>query len=192
LTSSSRPATLRRGDDVSKPDGKRRNGPGSVDWETAEAFYLGLDPPRRLQRVVEKFSVSRVSVGKQAKARKWRDKAAEIDAQVAAGAMRRVRRSRAERVQKVLELVDSVVDGFTDDRLLEAKVSDLPALVKLAELLEGEATDRVDIRKVQPVIVAFVTRVAGCVAKEKQPEFAGHLDWLEGELLAIEGPGDQA
>lgn len=174
---------------MSNRDGKRRNGPGSIDWAAAEAFYLSLDPPRRLQRVVEKFAVSRVSVGKQAKARKWREKATEIDEHAARGTMQRIRRSRQERVQKVLELVDTVVEGFTDDRLLEAKVSDLPALVKLAELLEGEATDRVDIRKVQPVIVAFVTRVAGCVSKDKQPEFAGHLDWLEGELLAIEGPG---
>jgi hypothetical protein len=173
---------------VSKHDGKRRP---RIDWDAAFAYFCS-DPTTTFTGVARQFHVSHTAVCKHAKRDNWNDQRAKLLDQAANGALQRVRRTRQERIQKVLELVDTVVEGFTDERLAEAKVSDVPALVKLAELLEGEATDRVDIRRVQPVIVAFVTRVARHVPKDAQTEFAADLDWLEGELLAIESPNGDA
>lgn len=179
---------------MSNRDGKA---PHRIDWQAAEEFYLSLDPPRVLQRVVEKFAVSRVSVGRQAKQRKWREKAERLDAAAVAGVTRRIQRTREQRITKVLGLVDSAIDGFDaqlDAKIAEAKLSDLPALVKLTELLEGEATDRVDVTRVQPLIAAFVVKVAVLVPADRDGELSAVLDWFEGELRALEPgePGERA
>lgn len=176
---------------MSNRDGKQRP---RIDWDAAFAYFCS-DPTVSYPKVSRQFSVSVTSVGKHARAEKWNERRAKLHEQAANGALQRVRRSREQRVQKVLELVDAAVDGFDarlDAKIAEAKLSDLPALVKLAELLEGEATDRVDIRKVQPVIVAFVTRVARHIPKPAQAAFAADLDWLEGELLSIDAPSSEA
>lgn len=175
---------------MSNRDGNRRP---RIDWDAAFAYFAS-DPTISFGKVGKQFGVSDVAVGKHAKRDNWNQRRAELLEQAANSALQRARRTREQRITKVLGLVDSAIDGFDtqlDAKIAEAKLSDLPALVKLTELLEGEATDRVDVTRVQPLIAAFVVKVAVLVPAERDGELSGVLDWFEGELRALE-PGERA
>lgn len=131
--------------------------PRGVDWVAAEAFWLGLDPPRPFSRVAKRFTVSVSRVARVAKRDNWAAKAEEIDRKAAARAQGRIVRSREERVAKVLGIVDGLLDRY-DTNLdgLELRPSDIPHLTKLAELLVGEATDRMSFGEVQEALSVVI------------------------------------
>jgi hypothetical protein len=187
LPTTDRPATLRRGDDVSNRDGKRRP---RIDWDAAFAFFCS-DPTASFPKVAAKFGVSDTAVRKHAKRDKWDEQRDEMHARAAATLSGTVLRSIQERQADTVRVAERLrAAALAEDANVdfELAVKMLPVYSKLEQLFAGEATDRVDIRKVQPVIVAFVTRVARHVPESAKGDFAQDLDWLEGELLAIEGP----
>ncbi|MDQ5841653.1 MAG: phage terminase small subunit-related protein [Chloroflexota bacterium] len=154
-----------------------------IDWDKAEAFYLNLDPPRKIATVARQFGVSGNTVRKWAKRLGWDKKAVALDRKALDQATGQAVRSRAQRVAAALNFTDEFLDAAQAklaQNKLDVRAGDVPALVKLAELLEGEATDRVQIGEVR-VLVAQVVVVAGeFIAKEDRPAFMARL----GELTA--------
>lgn len=124
-----------------------------VDWDAARHLWLAQPPPRSYQEVARQVGVSGTRVRYVARRDGWPELADEIDAEALAKVKRRMVLSREQRIEKTLGIVDGLLDRF-DDRLddLEVRPADLPALVKLAELLVGEATDRMSFAEVQEAL----------------------------------------
>jgi tRNA A37 N6-isopentenylltransferase MiaA len=164
-----------------------------IDWAAALAYFLALPPHQRtFASVAARFGVSDTAVRNHARKHGWDAAAAELDRQAAADAMRKARRTRAQRIEQALRLVDGTMDAFEEHlpaKAAEAKISDLPALVKLAELLEGEATDRIDVSQAR-ALVNVVFQVAGRFVPADQREvFLQEMDAAVGGLLQL---GDEA
>jgi hypothetical protein len=126
-----------------------------VDWNEARDFWLALDPPRSYETVARQFGVSGTRVRFVAKRDNWAEPAARIDAEALARVQRRIVLSREQRVAKTLSIVDGALAHFDEnleERVREAKLADVPGLVKLAELLIGEATDRMSFAEVQEAL----------------------------------------
>ena len=78
----------------------------------------------------------------------------------------------------MLTIIDDVIDAFggkAEQKGKEASASDFAALVKLAELLEGEPTDRVQVGEVQQMIAVLIGGFAVFVADDKHDDY---LAWL--------------
>lgn len=147
-----------------------------TNWAEARDFWLALQPPRSFQTVADQYRVSRSRVRYVAVREGWEALAADVDARALENAKRRIVRSRADRVTKVLGIIDGLVDRYDDELAqLELKPADLDRVVKLGELLQGEATDRVEFGEVKDAFVRFGTRVLGWLPKEFHERFLGEL-----------------
>lgn len=141
--------------------------PAGVNWVEARDFWLALDPPRGYEAVARQFGVSGTRVRFVARRDNWQELADEIDQRALEQAKRRIVFSRSERVQRTLGIVDGLLRRF-DERLddLDLRPGELPALVKLAELLEGEATERISSSELQDALVAGLRAVIEFVPKK--------------------------
>jgi hypothetical protein len=197
LPPSSRPATLRRGDDVSKhdvqrPQPKRGGGRPRIDWAAAFAFFAS-SPTISFEEVGRQFGVSGVAVGKHAKAEQWNDRRAQLHGAVAARLIEEgVLKPLDARNRDTLLLIQQARTELRNGKGGDPKWSDLAPLVKIEQLLEGNATDRIDVRRVSAVIVAFIPRIASLVPRDRASELTVVLDEFEGELAALEAGGESA
>lgn len=133
---------------MSNRDGKpqRRT---RIDWAAAKAFYVALGPTERTYAAVSRqFGVSDISVGKHARAEGWGEAASKADRDLAEKAAGRALRTLEERNKRTLLLIDKARDHLSSDDADDPKWSDLAPLVKLEQLIEGEATDRVSVAEV--------------------------------------------
>lgn len=138
-------ATLRRGDDVSANDVKRGRGARPrIDWSEAFA-YFSSDGATTFAEVGAKFGVSDVSVGKHARKDNWLERRKAL---LDKAAERSALRTLDERNRRTLLLIDKARDHLSSDDADDPKWSDLAPLVKLEQLIEGEATDRVSVAEV--------------------------------------------
>lgn len=185
-----------------KPSEPKSNG-ARVNWAAARAFWLALpEEIRTFKRVGDRFGVSGERVGQIARRDGWakrleelqRVEARELDKALEREVRKRAR-SRADRLLSTLEAYDRVNDLVLDalpldgngkidlkavgELRLESLLSAMPGLFKMAELAAGEATDRVAIADVQPVLVAFA-RIAVIRAPAAD---RGHV-WRELEQAA--------
>lgn len=129
------------------------------DHDAARAFYVSLDPPRRYVDVAAKFGVSDTTIRKVARAEAWQDAAFKADEQAAEKALAGAVRTREQRVKAVLAITDRLVDHFIAEAAAKAAASsylDLERMMKLAELVEGEATDRFSFAEVQSTLVVVM------------------------------------
>lgn len=167
-----------------KPRPRRRaNAPGHpprINWQAARAYFLALPENKRSYKAVaDKFKVTRERVGQVAKADGWYEALEAVQEAEEREIMRVVRRelrNRAERIARTLDLYDRAADLTLEllpvtatgeiDLLrmreqgielptLDSLLGRIPGLFKMAELAAGEATDRVEVTEVQPVLVAF-------------------------------------
>lgn len=161
-----------------------------VDWDAARAFYLSLAPDERTyRRVVAEYGVSEKTVQKWARRQDWPAQAAALDGQVAAETLDHVRRTRSQRVTVILNLVDDYVDKVKEklaENSLDVKASDVSALVKTAELLIGEPTDRIQISQLKPLLDAYDRALDELRDLATDPAAAGVIvARLDEELLAV-------
>lgn len=167
-----------------------------IDWGAAKAFYIGLPPTERsFARVAREFPVSSKTVRKHAHDDGWIEAAADADRQANEAAIRKAVRSRSERVANSLRFVDDFLD-VAKAKLkagdLDVRASDVPPLVKLAELLEGEATDRIQVGEVRALIVQVTIAAGKWVTSPLPPEerrkgFMGELGELTSGLGDVSG-----
>lgn len=135
---------------------RRGGGRPKIDWAQARAFYLELGPTRSFVMVGERFGVSDTAVRKHAGTEGWHGDAVRFDEESSADLDRATARSREQRIEAYRLLVDSVLDSVKA-RAHEAKVSDLPSLLKVLELLEGEPTERVSFDELQAALRLAMT-----------------------------------
>lgn len=145
-----------------------------TDWTAARDFWLALDPPRSSQPVADQFQVSRTRVNFVRKRDGWDAIAAEIDAKALSNVKDRLVLSREERNAKFLQIVDlankRAFDKLTADQL-EVRLADLPALGKHAELILGEATDRVSFAELQEALGVVIALAIAELPKKARAAF---------------------
>lgn len=137
---------------MSKPAGDkqraRRLASGIYDWDAAFALYYELGAERSYRKLAEELGCDITSVSRAASRDGWQDRLAAIEEKARASLDGRYVRDRAERVAATLRLIDTARDRFVrqlayaDFRLTGA---DMVGLIKLEQLLEGQATERVSI-----------------------------------------------
>lgn len=146
-----------------------------VDWGQAKAFYVALSPTERtFAGVAREFRVSSVTVRKHAHADGWVEAAEAADAGAANKALAAAIKTREQRVDAVLRLTDLAVDtAHTKLKadVLDVKLADIPGLVKVSELLLGEATDRVSFAELQEALGVVLTIATEYVPKKARGEF---------------------
>jgi hypothetical protein len=146
---------------------RQGGGRPKIDWAAAFAFYTALGPARSFVEVAEKFAVSDTAVRKHARAQNWAQRVRELDRQAAKEAEVRAARALEERRLRTLRTVD-----LARDQILErlevgeepARLADLPALVRLELLLEGEPTERLE-QNVEVIVVGVIGAVRTAVAE---------------------------
>lgn len=143
----------------------------AFDHAAAFEIYLRLEPPNRTYAAVARaVGCSETSVRTWARKLKWVEKLQAADER----AMARSLKTREQRVADVLKLTDGLVDHFTSEEASPAKLEaatflDVERMVKLSELLTGEATDRVSLSEAQSFL---------------QLVFAAALDWAGRDVPA--------
>jgi hypothetical protein len=193
--------------DSSPPKARRDGSPPKVNWQAAKAYFLALPVERRtFKAVAERFKVSDVRVGQIAKRDRWGEDVLRLDEEQERATwskLRRELRSRADRVARTLELYDRAndlalellpvrEDGSIDvEKLgagaptLEQILRRIPGLFRMAELAAGEATDRVQIADVQPVLSAFARIAVLEAAPERRAEVMRLLEAASAGLVAL-------
>lgn len=145
-----------------------------IDWEAARLAYLEQAPPRSFTAVARSFGVTQPAVARRARLDGWVAQAAEFDRTASRKAMRHVLRSATDRYADVVRLGDALVTKTLeqiDDGTMELKAGDAAPYIKLMLLLDGEATERVDIIQVRSAVMLLVH---------------GTLPILENETLSVE------
>lgn len=196
MRTSDRPATVRRGDDVSNSDVPRRK---RLDRPAAKGFYVGLrHDERTYAAVARRFGVSDVTVRKWAHRDGWPAAAAEADRKATERAVAVGERSRVQLAEQNARIraeagdrLESQLNGDKIDDALVVRIYEVSD--KMVRLDRGESTENVEIRRVQPVIVAMLTRIDGAlrlpVLGQRLEAFSVVLDEFEGELAALEAGG---
>jgi hypothetical protein len=176
-----------------------------TNWSAARAYFLALPPERRtFAEVSRRFQVSDVRVGQVARSQGWVEAAGEIDERVERRAITMLVRNRAERLARTLEVADRYTDlvlgqiplkadGSVDVAAIPKEalgridqvVEKMPGLFKMAELAAGEATDRVAISELQPVLVAFARIAVVNAPAELRGEVIRELEAASAGLVTL-------
>ena len=130
-----------------------------TDWTLARDEWLAQTPPRSFDAIGRRFGFSGQRVGQIARRDNWRAAGEKLDAEVLRRSTARIVRSRSDRVVKVLGLIDGALDVYDAEleaKAHEARLRDMPDMVKLGELLLGEATDRVSSVEAQEMFAALM------------------------------------
>jgi hypothetical protein len=126
--------------------------PTAIDWDRAFAFFASLEPTERsFQRVADEFPVSYTSVKKHAKAERWIERAEALDKRAAEQANRQIVKARSERIADVIEIAVEARRVYLEQLKggeHEVKGSDVAALTRTEALVEGEATERIELAAV--------------------------------------------
>lgn len=147
-----------------------------TNWVEARDYWLALDLPRSFESVARTFAVSAQRVGFIARRDRWAEIAADVDARALEQSKRRAVRTRADRVTKVLGIIDGLVDRYDAELAeLELKPADLDRVVKLGELLEGEATDRVSFAELQEALGSVMAIAVEFVPAARRAEFLSRV-----------------
>jgi hypothetical protein len=95
-------------------------------------------------------------------------------------------RSRAERVADQIRITDAARIRFAHDLRNGASVrgTDLAALARVEALLEGEATERMDVTEVRAWMGVLFDGLFGFIPDDRKEEA---LDWAERELAELPG-----
>jgi hypothetical protein len=141
----------------------RRVGPRKVSVEQSARSFI---------KVGRKFNVSVNAVSKHAAKFGWEERISKIDAEARRQTDGRVIRARSDRIDDTLELVSLARDQLLEELRTgngDVRLGDIPALVKLEALLEGEPTERVSLQEAQAVYleVLRVTRVTVIAALDE-------------------------
>lgn len=161
-----------------------------LDRPAALAFYIALGSAERsYAKVAQEYGVSTVTVAKLGRRENWVEQAKAADEQATKEGVKRAVRSRSERVAATLRFVDDALDKAAtrlENETLEIKASDISTLVKTAELLLGEPTDRVQISQLRPMLDAYDTaieRLRSMVGDEAEADKV--VAMLDEDLLAV-------
>jgi len=165
----------------------RSDGRGRIEWEAAFRYYAELGAIRSFGKVARRFGVSDVAVCKHAKRNGWAERVQAIDAKTREKVDALVVRDRAIRLAETIDVIDRArteVLGKLQTGDADVKLSDLPALIKLEMLIEGEATDRVEMTEVRQVIANVFVIAGRFIPREQRAAFLEAIGGLAGSIEA--------
>jgi predicted transcriptional regulator len=161
------------------------NGRNRIDWDAAFAEYAAM--PRGVRsfgKVAKIFGVSDSAVSQHARGHGWAERVRAIDAKTDERVAERVVRDRSARVADALNAIDlscQQVLARLQTGELRINGAEFASLLKVAQLLEGEPTDRIQVQEVH-VLVAAVFEIAGrYVAPERRDDFVRAVSEFTGE-----------
>ncbi|RDI73292.1 hypothetical protein Gocc_2892 [Gaiella occulta] len=161
-----------------------------VDWGRAKARYVTLGPDERsYARISREFAVSEVTVRKWAKRDGWLEAAADADNRAASEALRAAVRSLADRNTRTVLATDRLRDIVLDPATEidpNVAVRALPRYAHLEQLIEGQATNRVEITDVQAIVSAVFVVAGRFVPSDRRDDFMRALDDALGGLVAVD------
>lgn len=143
--------------------GGTRRPPSRIDWGSAFAFFVALGQTERtLQRVADEYPISYARVKQVARRDDWWARAHAIDAENDRKVELRAIRSLEERNRDTIRVVDKARAKYlgaleTGEHVPNGR--DLAALLRIEQLIEGEATDRVEIREVRELVVRLLADI---------------------------------
>jgi hypothetical protein len=163
-----------------------------VDWE--RAFEWWAAGGRTYSEVAGEFGVTKRSVERAAAKHGWQDRRAAIERKARAEADKLLVRERTERVADTLRIIDAARTRFAGQlRTSEFRLtgSDFVGLIKLENLLEGEATERIEPQQVRSIVLAVFTVAGRFVPAERREEFLTEMDAHVAGVLEV-APEDEA
>lgn len=129
------------------PGGHGKGRP-KINWDEAFAYFCELEPQERSYgRVAERFEVSDSAVRKHAAPERWEERARELDKRALSRALAKLETNRTNRITSILVTAQKVaveVLRQVESGVLRPTIPDLVAIGRLAELVEGEPTERLD------------------------------------------------
>jgi DNA polymerase II large subunit len=160
-------------------------GRNRIDWDAAFEYYAALGAVRSFGKVARRFGVSDVAVGLRARSHEWRHRVQEIDQKTREEVERRVVRDRAIRLADTINVVDKARTEILDKLEkgeADVRLSDMPALIKLELLLEGEATDRIETTEVRQLVVQVFEIAGRFIPVKQRAEFLKAVGELSGSV----------
>lgn len=157
-----------------------------TDWIEARDFWLALPPPRSSQLVADRYRVTRARVNYVRKRDNWDAIAAKLDAAALAKVTRRIVRSRIERNDDFLDLYDTILIRAREQVAQpdsEVPLAVVPAYGKHAELIEGEATERMGLMgesEVTEALGVIVQAAVSFIPKDAREAFLAEVRRLLG------------
>jgi hypothetical protein len=143
---------------------------------------------RSYVRVADKYGISEGAVRHHARANDWEAKA--VDARALVKAERTLTADRAKAIAATLAVVDlarrELLEKLKSGQA-EVRLSDLPALVRLEQLLTGGATDRIEVVQVREYVRLLVERVGVLVPQERLGEYVALVESVARELDRANG-----
>lgn len=139
------------GDDGAREARRRRRDrhPRKVDRDEAFAYWASLGPDRKYAQVARFFSCAESSVKRWAREEGWVARLEELEAEQRAKTDALVVKSWEERKRETIEIVQLARSQFRQQLVEKGYVLDakeLAALLRIEALLEGQATERVDVQ----------------------------------------------
>lgn len=131
------------------PSRRRNRHPRKVDRDEAFAYWAGLGPDRKYAQVARFFGCAESSVKRWAREEGWVARLEELEAEQRAKTDALVVKSWEERKRDTLEIVQLARSQFRQQLVEKGYVLDakeLAALLRIEALLEGQATERVDVQ----------------------------------------------
>jgi hypothetical protein len=164
-----------------------------LDRAEALAYYLA-DPRRSFADVATAFGVTPQRVSQVAAEDGWRERRVAVQQAAVAAAEARALQSLEERNQETLEVADLALRKMAEqlrDPAFRLSGEGFVAIAKLALLIEGEPTDRIEVGEVQQFVRDLLFAVAEFVPRERRPALLESVDRvIEGvpRLRALPAP----
>lgn len=177
-----------------------------TNWQVAKAYFLAMPPNKRsFAAVSRRFKVSDARVGVVARSGGWVEEAEKADRRAEKRAVTMIVRNRADRLVRTLEIYDRSTDLALQILPLDAKgaidvkkidpskmpridqvLEKLPGLFRMAELAAGEATDRIALSELQPVLIAFAKIAVVNARPEDRGQVVRELEQASSGLVSLE------
>ena len=165
-----------------------RRGPGyQYDWEDAFKQWVDMGPGRTLTTLAKRLGADKRTVQRHAAENDWEGRLARIEVEVRKQTDKILVRERSERVADTLRIIDAARTKFAGQlRISEFRLtgSDFVGLIKLEQLLEGEATSRIDVGEVQALLGVVLEIFQRRMPAGELPAAMGELDGAVAQLTA--------
>ncbi len=135
-----------------------RSGRRRFDYDAAFALYIDQGHSRSYAQVARHFGVSEGAVRRVGNREGWSERLAKLEAQVAVRLEREAVRSIEQRQRQNILVANKCRDTVLDPAVeLDPSVAlrVLPRLAHLEQLYAGEATNRVEVAEIRPLIDAY-------------------------------------
>jgi hypothetical protein len=163
----------------------------AADYDAAFIAFAAMPKGQRtIKRVASELDIQYALLRKVAGEDKWTQRAADLDRKALAKAEKGVIREHAKRMEVYLQVVDEYLDKFLahlkSGKLAVNDPNALVGMLKLAMVHAGEATERVEVREVREVLVAWLDVVLPRIAPEERGELVATLRERVGQHLPPE------